>query len=124
MKAKSLAFGLGIFLLLSSSFVIAGKVDYYQYLTCDSNSMYPAISCEDRLTINVVHRWDEVEVDNIYCYRPDRRSKYGNPYDLTCHRLIIVVNDLYYFKGDNLFNWDTPIERKYIATEVVYIEKA
>lgn len=105
-----------IMFIMILSIVNAGKVDYVRYFDDCTGSMLPTISCKDKLIINTV---DEPIINNIYCYRPDYRNFNLASMWLVCHRLVDIQEDLYIFKGDNNKYNDEPIERKYIAWEII-----
>lgn len=117
MNKKILLVFLGI--ILFSTITNAGKVQYNFKTVCWSNSMYPTFDCNKMLKATTITSSDKVEINHIYCYRPNYNN-FNLPllYNV-CHRLINIEDNLYYFKGDNNADSDPPIERRYIAWEIV-----
>ena len=124
MKCVNKILILFIVCILFATTTHAGKVNYKMKSSCASNSMAPAMTCKDMLTINTVGRYDNVTINNVYCYNPDHRVFKISAGYYICHRLINIIDDLYYFHGDNNGKfYDPPVNRKYIAWEIVNITK-
>jgi signal peptidase I len=104
------------------TFTQAGKVNYTMKLSCNSNSMYPAINCTNKLIVNVFNKnIDKPIIGEIYCYATDRRIYMAPAYFYICHRLVYIENDKYIFSGDNNGYDDPPVELKYIHIHIIKI---
>ena len=117
MDKKILMWIIGIALLLP--IVSAGKVNYTTYSSCASDSMAPTLGCHDKLIVNTIDSDDLIYPTKIYCYRTSGTWTGFPSYYYVCHRLINVDNKLYTFKGDNNAFADEPVERRFIAWQII-----
>jgi len=108
-------------LLISITFVSAGKVNYYTnqnfYLMC-TPSMIPTFSCYNKLTFQTV---SELKVNEIYFYRPNYRD-FPTSADYIIHRLKDKQNGMCLFKGDNNDFFDPWVKCNQVAFVLVDIK--
>ena len=103
----------------------AGKINYTWSISCNTNSMYPAINCTSgkpvRVIVNTVSPNETLTPRAIYWYRPDYRLFSIPSMWYVAHRYIGEYGGLYYFNGDNNPTVDPGVERKYIHLKVIKI---
>ena len=110
-------------LLAITSIVSAGKVNYTRYHSREcTGSTAPQVTCQDKLTINTVTKYDILIIGDDYCYKPDYRNFVVPVHFLICHWLVAVEDDMCYFRN-NISGNDPPVECKYIAWHIVNVEK-
>jgi len=93
----------GLLIIVLSSFVSAGKVNYYiKTSNSCTESMSDLITCRNTMVLNTFNYGiDKLEINDIYVYKPNKRYFLAPNLEWIVHRLKQIDGNMCLFKGDN-----------------------